>query len=271
MSQNVNDIISRVAYEIGDELYQVIKKPEMIKALDRVYRMYCQQTLIKTGTIGFKGTGTDNEFDLFGPIDLGGFFGDNFFSLYRVEFNKHRMEERDFEWIMDARHRHSHPDLDGNRNRHHYLYAIKYLNKYQRMYFAFIPALGDEIILWYYEYPRLGTINNLAQVFPIDDKNTDDLIIGLTVWGWKRMKMHYLQEMQRSPANEQGQKDASMVQFASAELKASMEEWKLILLERKREFASYREEITPTVLQVGEPFNPEVDPNWEQDFEGFEL
>src|ERR1043166_2567646 len=194
MPQSVEDIIARVAYEVNDELFRVIKKPEMIRALDRVYRQYCQVTLIKTGTIGFKGDGVLNEYDLYGPIDIGGIFGDNFFRLYRVEYQGHRAWEQDFESVMNARK--GHHSVDGEGHSHHkVIYAIRYLEKFQRMYFPFVLPLDSEVVLWFYEYPRLGTINALNQLFPIDDKNTDDLIIGLSIWAWKKMKFHYIKEM----------------------------------------------------------------------------
>lgn len=274
MAQTVSDIISRAAWEVNDESFEIIKKPEMVKALDRVYRQYCQETRILTNTIGFLGDGSNNEYDLYGYVTgTTTLFGDNFFKLYRVTYQGERAEERDFEYIHNTRQAGSENNIDGYTSPIHY--AIKYLGKYQRMYFTFILPDDSEVVLWYYEYPRIGSIVNLTDTLGIDDKNTDDLVVGLKVWALNRQLMHYLRKgSSESLVKTVDEKYASHGLTIASVLKTQYQEakneWTDLLLKRRIEFSEYREEVTPTVSEIGTPFEGDSAFSWEEDNSGFD-
>lgn len=238
MSQTVQDIIARSAWAVDDEFYEVLKKGELIKTLDRVYREYCDKTGILSQIIGFKTTNS-MEYELAGPVDDGTYFGDEFKGIYRLEYNEKRAVEKVFEDIKNFQ-----LDLAIINNEVTPVpYAIRYLNNTRRIYFPFIPNVDDEVIFWWYRVPRIGTLSTMTSTFSIDDRRTDDLVLGLNVIAWRSLFVRYTAK---------GKRDAA--QIAIEEFKLSKEEWKSKLLEVERSVKGFTEDITPTQVEIPSPF-----------------
>lgn len=261
MAQLAQDIINRVAYEIGDESFDIVKKQSYIYDLDRVYREYCSKTRALTGTIGMYGDDVNNEFDLYGPVfdnnsnPLNLIFGDNFIQFFRVEYDGTRAQEVNFEYLLNSRINNTTAGSDDAV----IYYAIRYLGKYQRIYFTSVVPSGTLVQFWYYEVPRIGTINALNSAFGLDDKLTDDLVIGLAMVMWKRSVQYWVKE-----------KNMDMAKYCNDRFTISKSEWDTLLLHRGRDVASYREELTPILVEVGNPDEFDDDPRWEIDFNNYD-
>ena len=62
----VGEIVSRAAYEVGDDTFQKIKKDEHLRIIDRTYREFCAKTLILRSTISFETVAGQKEYPLYG-------------------------------------------------------------------------------------------------------------------------------------------------------------------------------------------------------------
>lgn len=238
MSQTVQDIISRSAWAVDDEFYQLLKKGELIKSLDRVYREYCEKTCILNKIIGFKTT-SSTEYDLAGPVDDGSYFGDEFKGIFRLEYNEKRGVEKTFEDIKNFQ-----LDLTVlSREISPVPYAVRYLDNVRKIYFPFVPNVNDEVIFWWYKVPRIGTLSTMTSTFTIDDRRTDDLVLGLNVVAWRSLFVRY---------NAKGKRD--MAKIAIEEFKLSKQEWKSKILEVEREVKGFAEDITPKQAEIASPF-----------------
>lgn len=263
MAQTVGSVIARVSYEVADETFDILKKKSYIYDLDRVYRYFVEKTHILTNMVRMFGDGVSNEYDLFGPVfdgngnPLGINFGDNVYKFYRIEYNGTRATEADFDFIMNMRNLDNvfKPSFGECVN-----YAIKQYNKNLRLYLQFVPGAGDYFDFWYYENPIIGTINSEAQSFPINDRNVDDLVLGLTAISWKRMMFYYLKESK-----------PELAKFANDQFTVHDAQWKAMIEERTRNVAEFAEEITPTSSMVDPD---DIDFNdldlFEEDFSNYE-
>jgi len=244
MAQTTKDIILRAAYEVKDETFTLIKAQSALLDLDRVFRKYCLITKALTGTVGFYGDGNSMDFPLYGPVfdvnsnPLGYNFGDNAFQFYRVEINGKRGNERDFETIMNARI-YGVSNLVGTSHPDQHSYCVKLLGKYIQFYLTYVLPTTSLVQLWYYEYPRLGYLSTIGQSLPINDRDTDDLVVGLAAMMWRRLVQIYYK---------QGNKD--LAKFAADNYQLVNDEWNKIMTDRKTRVASYGEEMTPIVGMV---------------------
>lgn len=268
MAQLIGDVVNRVAYEVGDEAFDIVKRQSMLYDLDRVYRKYCEETRVLTGMVRMYGDGVSMDFDLYGPVfdsngnPLGFNFGDNVYQFYRIEVNGQRASEVDFDYILNNRSIDQlisyQPQNPGNNAVINY--AIKQLGKYLHLYLIFILGQGDYIDFWYYETPVVGSISDPTQGFKINDRNVDDLCLGLAAIAWRRMFSYYVK---------MGNADAA--KLCDTEYKETRAQWENMILMRKRDVAKFAEEITPTVQQVQADYIDQQDLDlFESDYSGYD-
>lgn len=183
---NAGQIIGRAAYDCGDEEFHFIRKDEYLRMLNRVYRYFTENTLILRNIVGFLTVSGTKEYLLYGTDSLGNIYGDNFLGFYRVEYNGVKCYERDLDSLLNQG---SINTLDGpdTTDPHEIVYAMDYLGEYLRMIFIHDPATNDEVILYYYEQPRIGVINSVNYSLKIHPSYQEDLVIGVEALANKRL------------------------------------------------------------------------------------
>jgi hypothetical protein len=232
------DIISRAQWEVGDELNKIVQEPEMVKTLDRVYRDFCLRTKLLRGVIGFKTVSGTNEYQLYGTDEGGIIFGDNFFKLYRVEYDGQRMAEVDTE---SARNSYIIGDINSTDSQLYY--AIDRVGSYKVMIFPFNPSTDSEVVLWYYEIPRIGTISNINSEFNLDSQYIDELSIGLAILARKRIIQYFIYKKEFDVANQH-----------KSIIVLEMQDYEKRMIKLLTESKSYSEEITPIVQGIADIF-----------------
>lgn len=246
MGQTAGDIVARAAYEVSDEHYEVIRKEHLIRDLDRVYREYCKDTKILTGKLGIILPAVA-ELDLLGQTETGERFGDNFLKLFRAEYTVgstvKRANEIDFEDVMNLRINNSTNPTDDNVK-----FAIRYFQKSKRLYFPFTASAGDKFIFWFYKVPTIGTITKVSDTFEIDDKHTDNLVVGLAMKACKQFVTHYGKT-----------KEWEMVKFYSGMYTEMRDSWNMLKIESGKEALSYKEDDSPIIAQIPSVLNLDDD------------
>lgn len=237
------DIIARVLWEVDDEFLDIVSKPELVKALDFVYNKFCSETRVLARQIGMVADGS-MEYDLYGSITGGGTFGDNINQFYRIEVGSARGVEINFEDVMNLRIQGS---LNGMLDASVIYYAIKYFGKYMRIYFPMAVSDGTQVLFWYYETPRIGTISTLASTFDIDDKYVIELILGLKVVAYRRMIHRMFRKENQNKFTD------DMRKLYGSFYSEALAEWKKRINEIEEDVMANKEQITPIIQQISNP------------------
>lgn len=172
-------IVDRAAYELGDETFKTLKQNEYLRILDRIYRTFAIRTRTINKVVGFLTSATVKEYDLYGIDENGVFYGDTFLKFYRVEYNDIKAVERDFDKIKSFSKMLELSEEDRTVEPEMIVFAIDRNGNYLRMIFPFQPAENDEVILYYHEVPKIGTVNSLTFVPEIDIRYHEDLVAGV--------------------------------------------------------------------------------------------
>lgn len=182
------EIISRAAYDIGDEKYKDISKEEYLKMLRRTYRDFCEKTKILRNVITFT-TVDANAYQLYGIDQNSRIFGDNFLGTYRVEFDGHKAYETDLDTLKDS-HLHSGSDavdqFGGLIHHKEVFYSIQYKQDTLWMIFKNNTTVGKTITVYYYELPKITDLTDFTDSPQFDIKYHDKLVLGLEAEAWER-------------------------------------------------------------------------------------
>jgi hypothetical protein len=258
MPQTVTDVFARALWEVDDELMQYLKQPELIKVVDRVNNEFCKKTKVLTKHVAFVTDGS-SEYSLAGQVDDGTQFGADILQFFYCTYAGNRMEEHSFEEVMDARITATTKSSDVP-----IMYCVKYQGKNLWIYFSFGTNPGDEVDLWYYRVPPIGTISKATDVFEFDDKYTDALVAGVKQYAANRLIFKVAKD---EKINADVKK--TLLQIYVQKVEESKLEWKEKVEDARRQIEGWIEESTATQVLIGSPFL-DTDDFYDIDYSGLQ-
>ena len=238
------DIISRAAYNIGDEFYKEISKDEWLRMLRRVYRDFCEGTKILRNAVSFTTT-TNKSYKLYGLDSNGVYFGDNFIGFFRAEYNGSKAYEVDLDSLKETVYADDTPSAEEP-----IVYTIMYVQQYLWICFKHTPKVGDIVKLWYYELPKITDPILLTDSPLVDLKYHDKLVQGLEVQGWRRKFILSISKKEPSP----------MVKVYKEEYEEVKMEWLATIQKVEQEVMSFKDDTIPLQQWIATPME-----SWQDD------
>jgi hypothetical protein len=259
------DIISRAAYNVGDEFYKEISQDEYLRMLRRTYRDFCEKTKLLRNVISFTTTANVKSYKLYGNDENGRLFGDNFLGTYRVEWSSdgisfRKAYETDLDSIKNGCYDGGFADIDDSdimHDSHPLFYTINYFQDALWVIFTNLIAGSLTIKLWYYELPKITDLVDLNATPMFDQKYHDKLVQGLELKAWER---RYVKAVAM-------EKPTQVLNILAGERERIKGEWKIELEKIHEEVMALKDDTIPIVVMPAIAFSmlDSNDTNNEQD------
>lgn len=244
----LSQIVDRVAYEVGDVGFDMLTKVEYGVYVERALRQLAIASRAMRGEITLTCTASQ-DMPIIGPssalVDIN--------AIYYVKYTPvgSTIGKKAFERTYDDN------ELDGKQLTELPLteydartFTVIRESETVKLRWSHVPNAGDTVLIKYYRAPVPGTLALDSEV-PIGLAYHDDLVTGGLAFVWRRL-YHMATLGRKGYTPEQ----AKNIFYA---YKEANDAWTNRIQEIRRQLNQFMDETTPTIMQVGSPFDMYAD------------